>query len=192
MKSPPEDLAADLLAHSDLVLRSDPIARFDDVATAVGRSRAALYYYFAGRDDLMAFVLQAHVDAGATAMATADPGTGTAAIRLRAMLAAALEYLSTRPQVCAGLLSAAGASGSLAGVLALNDRHIAAPMRALLAQGNRDGSMSVALPDAAADTILGALLLAVIGRWSRGGDPSDGQFRAAVLDQVIAGLRPPA
>jgi hypothetical protein len=86
---------------------------------------------------------------------------------------------------------ATGASGSLADVLLLNDRHIAAPMRVLLAEGNRDGSTSVALPDAAADTILGALLLAVIGRWSRGGDPSDGQFRAAVLDQVMAGLQPP-
>lgn len=41
-----------------------------------------------------------------------------------------------------------------------------------------------------ADAILGALLVAVIGTWSRGGDPSDAEVQAAVLDQVVAGLRP--
>lgn len=192
MKAPPDELAADLVAHTDLVLRSEPVATFDEVAAAVGRSRAALYYYFSGRDDLVAFVLLEHVEGGAGVLRAADPGEGSGADRLQAVLAAALGYLAERPQVCAGLLSAASASGSLADVLAANDQHVAAPVRALIALGNEDGSLAAASPETATDVVLGALLLAVIGRWARGDDPTDEQHQTAVLHQAMAGLQLPA
>lgn len=197
MRTPPDDLTARLLDASDLVLRADPPPRFDEVATAVGVSRAGLYYYFAGRDDLLAFVLQAHVEGGAAAIAAADPGPGTTgAERLRAVLTGAVRHLAERPQVCTGLLAAAGASGTMDAVLAANDRLIAAPIRALLDAGAEDGSVRAAAPGPgwardAANAVLGAILLGVVGRGGPGGGADDPAFQQALVDQVVLGLSPP-
>lgn len=191
MKTPPPKLRARLLASSPELLRREGIPRFEEVAELVGVSRATLYYYFAGQDDLRAFLLTAHVEEGAAAMAAADPGIGPVPDRLRAVLTAAVTYLGERPGVCSGLLSATSSGGELGEVLAINDAHIAAPIRHLVVAGVTEGNFEV--PDAADTTnaILGAALMAVLGRAGQGRDPAEADFRQAVVDQLIRGLSPP-
>lgn len=191
MKTPPPDLAARLLARAPELLRPDGVPRFEDVAELVEASRATLYYYFSGQDDLLAFLLAAHVEEGAAAIAAADPGSGPAAERLRSVMTAVVTYLGERPAVCRGLLSAVSSDNELRRVLAVNDAHIARPIRDLLVTGAAHGDLDV--PDAADATnaILGAALLAVIGRSADGRDPQDPAFRAAIVDQALRGLSPP-
>lgn len=157
----------------------------------MGVSRATLYYYFSGQDDLLAFLLITHVKEGSAVMAAADPGTGAIPERLRAVLAAVMTYLGERPGVCSGLLSAASSGTQMREVLEVNDAHIARPIRDLVAGGAANGDFRV--PDARDTTnaILGAALMAVLGRAAQERNPTSADFRDAVVDQVIRGLSPP-
>src|SRR5215813_9410046 len=93
MKTPPADLAERLIAVSETVLGADPPPRLEDVATAIGASRASLYYYFSGRDDLVAFLLARHARAGAAAVAEAVNPEAAPAERLRLTVEALTEFL---------------------------------------------------------------------------------------------------
>ncbi|ROO61664.1 TetR family transcriptional regulator [Micromonospora sp. Llam0] len=187
MKTPPADLARRLLDISEQVLHGDPAPRLEDIAGMVGASRATLYYYFAGRDDLLAFLLTAHAHDGAQAVQASIDHTAPPAQRLRAMVAALATYLSQHPGICAGLLSALGSAGRMTDVMAANDRWIAGPLRELLAEAGTDGAGSATVADTA-NAVLGALLLAVLGRSVAGADPTDARFRDQLTDQVLHGI----
>lgn len=190
MKTPPADLTARLLASGPELLRPEGVPRFEKVAELVEVSRATLYYYFSGQDDLLAFLLAAHVEEGAEAVAVADPENGPMPERLRAVMTAVVTFLGERPAVCSGLLSAASSGGQLREVLAINDAHIVRPIRDLVAAGAAHGDFDV--PDAADATnaILGAALMAVLGRAAEDRDPAAADFRDAVVDQILRGLSP--
>jgi len=198
MKVPPPDLARRLLDASEGILTGDPAPRLEDVARMVGASRASLYYYFAGRDDLLAFLLTAHAREGADrAQARADDAEPPPA-RLRTMIETLAEYLGAHPGVCAGLLAATGSGRRMAEVLAVNDTWVAAPLRAVVAEGVA-GDLFVAGdpadPAGVADSVnaaLGGLLLGVLGRASSGADPADASFQRHLVDQIMRGLAPPA
>jgi AcrR family transcriptional regulator len=179
------------------ILAGDPAPRLEDVALTVGASRASLYYYFAGRDDLLTFLLTSHAREGADrALARADE-SDPPPLRLRAMLAALVEYLGAHPGVCTGMLAAAGGGTKMAEVLAVNDSWIAAPLRAVVAEGVESGALAVGTsgdPSAVADAvnaILGGLLFGVLGRASSGGEPADDEFQQRLVDQVVRGLTAP-
>lgn len=191
MKTPPRELTARLLASAPELLRPEGVPRFEEVAELVEVSRATLYYYFSGQDDLLAFLLAAHVEEGAAAMAAADPGTGSQRDRLRAVMAAVVNFLAERPTVCSGLLSAAASGNRLREVLALNDTRIAGPLRDLVARGVTAGDFDVPDPADATNAILGAVLMAVIGRAAAGRDPTDAVFCEAIVEQVVRALSPP-
>lgn len=188
MKSPPDDLSARLLSVSAELLRPDGPPRFEEVAEMVGVSRAALYYYFSGRDDLLSFVLMAHVEEGAAAIAAADPGGHDVGERLRAVVAAAVAHLGDRPGVCAGLLAASSSTGTLGDVLELNDARIARPVRDLIREGVATGELDALDPSDAGNAILGAALMAVLGRASSGQDPTDEDFQRGLVEQIVRGV----
>ncbi|MDP4503738.1 TetR/AcrR family transcriptional regulator [Nonomuraea turcica] len=188
MKNPPADLAQRLLDVSEHVLHTDPPLRLEDVAQLVGASRATLYYYFSGREDLLAFLLTAHSKQGAQAVQTATTPGDPPESRLRAMVSALAEYLGHHPGTCAGLLGAVGASGRMSEVLAANDTWIAGPLRDLLAEGRKTGAFDVDNVADAANTMLGGLLLGVLGRSMAGADATDPTFRALLTEQTVRGV----
>ena len=97
MKTPPADLARRLLGVSEQVLDPGPALRLEDVARLVGASRASLYYYFSGRDDLLSFLLAEHTRHAAEAARSAVRAGDRPEGRLRAMLVALAEYLGALP-----------------------------------------------------------------------------------------------
>ena len=184
MKTPPPDLAGRLLDASEEILSGDPAPRLEDVARMVGASRASLYYYFSGRDDLLSFLLTTHARHGAEAIESAVDPDAPAPQRLRSMLGAMIDYLGQHPGTCAGLLGALGASGQMSEVLQTNDVWIAGPLRELLAAG----PFSVGDVEDAANAMLGAVLLAVLGRSMTGADPTDADFHQHLVDQLLGGV----
>ncbi|MEV2277409.1 TetR/AcrR family transcriptional regulator [Nocardiopsis sp. NPDC049922] len=188
MKRPPDDLAQRLLDVSEQVLGATPPPRLEDIAHQVGASRATLYYYFAGRDDLLAFLLTAHTQDGAQAVRKAIDPDGPPEQRLREMVAALAGYLARRPGVCVGLLGALGAAGRMTEVLEANDEWIAGPLRELLTECRASGAVRVVDVSDAANAVLGGLLLAVLGRAMADTDPSDPGFLAELRDQVLHGV----
>jgi TetR/AcrR family transcriptional regulator len=188
VKTPPPDLAQRLLDISEQVLDPGPALRLEDVARLVGASRATLYYYFSGRDDLLSFLLAEHTRNGAEAMrAAVRDGDGPEA-RLRAMVMALAGYLASHPGTCSGLLGALGAVGRLGEILQASDTWIAAPLREVLTQGRDLGVLADGEPADEANAILGGLLLAVLGRAMTGADPTDPRFRQHLADQLLRGV----
>lgn len=188
MKNPPPDLAQRLLEVSEQVLYTDPPPRLEDVARLVGASRATLYYYFSGRDDLLSFLLTTHTQHGAQAVHDAVRPDDSPDKQLRAMVAALADYLGRHPGICAGLLGVLGGTGRMGEVLQANDARIATPLRELLARGRKTGAFAVDSPADAANAILGALLLAVLGRSLSGADPTDPRFRRHLTEQTVRGI----
>ena len=188
MKTPPPDLAGRLLDVSEQVLRTDPPPRLEDVARLVGASRATLYYYFSGRDDLLGFLLTAHAREGAEAVRAATDPADPPERRLRATVAALVDYLGHHPGTCAGLLGALGGTGRMSDVLQANDAWIAGPLRELLAEGGKAGAFALDNVADAANAVLGALLLGVLGRSMSGSDPTDPAFREQLTEQTVRGL----
>lgn len=188
MKPPPKQMASKLLDASTTILRADDPPTLADIAEHVGIPRATLYYYFSGREDLLAFLLAAHVDEGAAAINAADNRDSAPVDRLRAVLDTALVHLGRRPDVCAGLLGATTAGPYMSVVLAANEAGVAGPLRAIVQAGIDSGDLRV--PDAAAavDTMIGGAVLAIIGAAGRGRDPSAETFRADIVGQLILGV----
>jgi len=188
VKTPPADLAERLLEASEQVLFGDPPPRLEDVARLVGASRATLYYYFSGRDDLLAFLLTAHARRGAETIRTAIGPDDPPDLRLRAMVAAMVQYLGHHPGMCAGLLTALGATGRMSEVLQTNDTWIAAPLRELLSAGRQSGAFAIDNVADAANALLGAILLGVLGRSMSGADPTDPAFQRQLSEQAVQGV----
>lgn len=158
------------------------------MAALVGASRATLYYYFAGRDDLLAFLLTEHAKQGAESMNAAVDPNDPPELRLQAMVAALAAYLGRHPGTCAGLLGAFGGPHRMRDVLQASDAWIARPLRALLASGSDRGALTVGDITDAANAILGGLLLAVLGRSMNGADTTDPQFLQRAAEQAVRGI----
>jgi AcrR family transcriptional regulator len=188
VKTPPTDLAQRLLDVSEQVLDPGPALRLEDVARLIGAARATLYYYFSGRDDLLSFLLAEHTRQGAEAVRAAVRADDGPEARLRAMMAALVGFLTSHPGTCAGLLGALGATGRLGEALQASDTWIAAPLREALTQGRDAGVFAVEGPADAANTILGGLMLAVLGRAMTGADPTEPRFRQHLVDQLLRGV----
>jgi TetR/AcrR family transcriptional regulator len=146
----------------------------------------------------LAYLLTAHAREGAELAQASVVASDPPAVRLRAMIEALADYLGGHPGVCSGLLAATGGGRGMSEVLAVNDTWVAAPLRAVVAEGVGDGLFVAgdpADPAGVADTVnamLGGLLFGVLGRASSGGDPTDPTFRRHLVDQIERGLAPPS
>lgn len=183
MKTPPPALAQRLVSASEEVLRPDRELRLEDVAALVGSKRATLYYYFSGREDLIAFLLTEHLTAAAQVIETASDTQPSPAERLRSAVAALVGFLGERPGVCAELLSFAGAAGRMASVLAAKDSVVAEPIRRILA----DGPFEVDDARDATSAMLGAAMIATVDRWYRG-DAMTPAFQRRLTEQIVRGV----
>jgi AcrR family transcriptional regulator len=185
MKAPPDDLARRLMDASDEILRLDGEVKLEEVARAVGVARATLYYYFSGREDLVAFVLARHLDGGSAVFAAAAAGDGSVEGRLRAVLEALVGFLAEHPGVCAGLLSVMGAGGRIDEVIRANDRAVTGPLRDLLIEGRALGVLAVDDPTDAANALVGGMLIPVLARAVQGRLTGDNRFKRGIADQLV-------
>jgi TetR/AcrR family transcriptional regulator len=191
VKRPPAELVQRLLEMSEQVLRTDSPPRLEDIAQWVGASRATLYYYFSGREDLLSFLLATHAEHGAQAVRAALNPEDPPEQRLRTMVSALAAYLGRHPGTCAGLLGALGANGRMNEVLAANDTWIAGPLRDLLSEGQKAGIFVFDNAADAAHIMLGGILLAVLGRSTAGADATAQAFHDQLTQQLIRGILSP-
>lgn len=185
MKAPPDDLAQRLVATSGEILARSGDVRFDDVAKSVGVARATLYYYFSGRDDLVAFVLAEHLRAGAAVIEAARTTDASPATQLRAAVAGLVRFLGEHPGLCAGVLAAMGSAGKMDDALAANERHIAAPVRAMVQAAISAGAAAPGDPDDRTSAILGGVLMTVLARAYRGADTTSEAAGRDVAEVVL-------
>ncbi len=135
--------------------------RVEDLAEATGVPRATLYYYFAGKEDLLAWLLRQMLAAEADAVTEAAYGPGDARSRLGRVVQAQLGIMAANPATCRALLAEWGRAGRMPEVSAAIERGFYVPLRRLLAEGAADGSLRpVEDPETVVAALYGALTVA--------------------------------
>src|SRR3546814_712792 len=119
-KSPrqgPPGLADKLTSAAGGVAVAFDDIRMEDIASASGIPRATLYYYFAGKDDVLAFLLRSMLDDLQVSVDTALEVRGDTRARLRAVMRAQFGHLAANPAAAQLLimnLCRAGRVGTIA------------------------------------------------------------------------------
>lgn len=160
MREVPAEMAANLQAASDRLLASFDDLQMNDIAEAAGVARSSLYYYFANKDDVLAYLLRSILDELTTATIDAASGPGSPSDRLAAVIRAQLEHLNQHPAAHQQLIANLGRAGKLPDIAAQVNQGFEAPVRQLLAEGAADGTLRT-LPDAelGATALFGAVLV---------------------------------
>ena len=133
--------------------------RMEDIAAASGVPRATLYYYFAGKDDILAFLLQSMLDDLRVSVATALGAGHDTQQRLREVVAAQLAHLAANPTASKMLLMNLGRAGRVGTIAMGIDEGFHAPVRRLLAEGVARRELADIDVDTAASAIYGAVTI---------------------------------
>ncbi|MEK7426373.1 MAG: TetR/AcrR family transcriptional regulator [Actinomycetota bacterium] len=173
------DLAAQVFADNGL-----DATRIDDLAKATGIPRATLYYYFPGKEHILAHLLSLTLRqmTAKLAAAAAEPGTGRE--RLARLVREHLVFIGAHGPTYRLLFAELGRAASLVDIAAGVDLAIVSPIRQALRDGQDDGSLDVADMSAAAAVVYGAVLVTGMQHLLVGGD-RDLEDRAAALVEVI-------
>jgi AcrR family transcriptional regulator len=159
MRQVPAKLASKLYGAAELIAdRGLADAKIEDIAEAAGIPKATLYYYFTGKDDILAFLLRDMLESisGQVGAALATPGT--ARERLRAAVEAQLIVMLENPAACRALIGDLGRATRLPDLAADIQAAFHQPIAELLRDGVADGSLrAVPNPEATALAIFGAI-----------------------------------
>ncbi len=192
MKQVPQAIAAKLaLAAPVFAEHGFEAAKIDDVARAIDVPRATLYYYFSGKEDILAFLLQAMLAEVATQVQLAVRTEGSGRERLRAVLRAQLEVLGGNPDTAQLLVTNIGRAGRLTEIAAAVDSAFHAPVRDTLAEGSKDGSLREVDVERTASALFGAVLLVGLREILLHGSLSPDEVLADVEVVVMDGLATP-
>ena len=160
MREVPGEMAANLKEASDHLLADFDSVQMQDIAAAAGVARSSLYYYFANKDDVLAYLLQSMLGELTNATAHAVSGPGTPSERLVAVIRAQLEHLAQHPAASQQLIANLGRAGKLPDIAAHVNQGFEVPVRQLLAEGAADGTLrDLADEDLGATALFGAVLV---------------------------------
>ena len=194
MRQVPAKLATKLYGAAGLIAdRGLADAKIDEIADAAGIPKATLYYYFSGKDEILAFLLADVLELIAGEVGTAVASSGSARDRLGLAVEAQLRVMLENPAVCRALVGDLGRATRLPALAAALRTAFHEPLEGLLADGVRDGTLRpVAHPGAVALSIFGAITVAGLSVAVEGpsSDPAtDAALTAsAICDLLLAGL----
>ena len=176
--------AAELFAESGL-----DATKMEDVASATGVPKATLYYYFEGKEDILAFLFSEILDEVARAIDDAVRTEGTAADRLRAAIVAHLRVFEAFPAASRALQFDLGRAARIPHIDERIEAAYRRPLRRLLEEGADDGSLrAVEHPRLVAIAILGAVTTVGINAITLGRARPVEEIADVVIDVVLRGV----
>lgn len=153
MRKVPRQIADRLPAAADLFAEKGlNDSKIEDVAAVTGVPKATLYYYFAGKEEILAFLLEDLLKDIAEAVNAIVHADGTGAERLELVIRAQLRAMAQRPAVCRALIGELGRAARMPVIAEMINTAYQKPVEALLLAGARDGSL-VEQPDARSTSI---------------------------------------
>ena len=190
MRALPADMREKVLRSAELFADSGlDGTKMEEIAAATGVPKATLYYYFEGKEDILAFLFQEVLGEVADAIDHALQGGGTAADRLHAAIVAHLRVMEAFPAASRALQFDLGRA---ARIPQINDRIETAfrgPIRRLLEEGSADGSLRpVAHPRLVAVAILGTVTTVGINTIGLGGSRPLEEIADDVMSFVLHGV----
>ncbi len=192
MRAVPEQIATQILEAAELfAVRGLDDTKMEDIAAATGVPKATLYYYFDGKADILAFLFHAVLDEVAVAVTAAATGPGLAADRLRRVVVAHLEVFRRMPMASRALQFDLGRAARVPELATRAEASFVAPVRELLAQGARDGSLRpVPHPAITATAIMGAVTTTGMNVLAMDSKRSVRMVADVVVALVLDGLHP--
>ena len=192
MRDVPSQISGKLRAAADLFAeRGLDQTKIDDVAAHTGIPKATLYYYFTGKEEILAHLLNDALLSVADEVAIAVQSPGDAATRLAEVIAAQLRVMGERPAVCRALAGDLGRAGRVPAIAEQIHKSYYAPVDALLAEGAADGSL-IDVPDreAVAFALFGAVTISALSFLITHQQLDQDRVASAVVNTVLSGLRP--
>ena len=190
MRPVPSSIATRLKAAAvPIAERGLDQTKIEDIAAAAGIPKATLYYYFAGKEEILSFLLTDLLTEVAGAVAVACDAPGTAQERLVGVMTAQLQIMATQPAVCQALMADLGRAGRVPEIAEALAGAFSTPLQNLLAEGAADGSLRP-VEDAVvvAGVIFGAVTITGL-HYLVSGVPIDAEGLAKQLaDVVLQGL----
>lgn len=179
------DLAATVFADNGL-----DATRIDELAKVTGIPRATLYYYFPGKEHILAHLLSRTLSQMTVALTAAAEVPGTGRDRLERLVREHLRFIASHDATYRLLFAELGKAASLVDIAAGVDLAILGPLRSALRDGAADGSLRVDDVGVTASVVYGAVLVAGMELLLVGGDRTIDERADAVLSVVLKGLAP--
>lgn len=190
MRSLPAGMREKVLAAAELIAEHGLDAtKMEDVAAATGVPKATLYYYFEGKEDILAFLFTEVLDEVARAIDEAAHTEGTAADRLQAAIVAHLKVFERLPAASRALQLDLGRAARTPLIDERIESAFRAPVRRLLVEGAKDGSLrKVAHPKIVTVAILGAVTTVGINAVATSRSRPIAAIARDVIDFVLTGV----
>jgi AcrR family transcriptional regulator len=166
--------------------------KIDEIADTTGVPKATLYYYFSGKEEILAFLAEDMLTAIADEAKVAMGTDGTAADRLAAVVRTQVRLLVQNRDLSSVIV---GDLGRITRVPALVESLQAAfygPIEVLLLEGMEDGSLRhTGNPTVAAMAVIGPVVISMLAAAILPPDAPEYQDDIAsdLIDVIFAGLR---
>jgi AcrR family transcriptional regulator len=192
MRPVPSSIAQRLTPAAELFAeRGLDQTKIEDVAEATGIAKATLYYYFAGKEDVLAFLFRDTLAAMADAVAIAADGDGDARQRLAGVLTAQLQVMADQPAVCRALIADLGRAGRIPDIAQAITDAFYSPVERVLREGAADGSLRpVTDPLAVSVAVFGAVIISGLSHLVLAGGLPVRQVVEQLTDLLLVGLDP--
>ncbi|MGV0739199.1 TetR/AcrR family transcriptional regulator [Mycobacterium syngnathidarum] len=188
----PPAVAEKLYSATDLIAaRGLAKTKIEDIATASGVPKATLYYYFKGKDDILAFLFRDALDALARDVAAAADAPGPGRQRLAAVIQVQVAHTMNRPGTAQALVGDLGRAIRLPELASAVQEVFYEPIARVLRAGGADGSLrNLADPDSAAITIFGAIMMTAVLHNVINSEKTHDKVAEEVMHLIENGLAP--
>lgn len=189
----PTAVAGKLYAAAELIATKGlGNIKIEEIAATSGVPKATLYYYFTGKDDILAFLLRDSLGelAGEVAQAADSPGRGSE--RLAAVINAQIAQTMKRPGISRALVGDLGRAIRLPELTSAVQQAFYEPLTRVLQAGAEDGSLKIASdPQSDAISIFGAMMMTALLHNVIASEKTEHEVAQQVIDLVMNGLTPP-
>lgn len=188
----PPAVAEKLYAATDLIAaRGLQKTKIEDIATASGVPKATLYYYFKGKDDILAFLFRDSLDALARDVASAADAPGPGRDRLAAVIEVQVAHTMNRPATAQALVGDLSRAIRLPELATAVQEAFYDPIARVLQAGADDGSLrSLPDPQSAAITIFGAIMMTAVLHNVINSEKTQGEVADEIMHLIENGLAP--
>jgi len=190
MREVPEALVQKLVAAADCFAGSFEDTRMEDIAQASGIPRATLYYYFAGKEEILAFLLSAMLANFKTSRSASVDDTGGSSIRLAGAIRSQLSYLATHPAIAQLLLANLGKAGKLPDIATQVRETFHLEFERILDEGIKMGELLPCDIVATSSVLFGAVIMAGLDSLLKEGDLNVERFTVLLHELFWRGLTP--
>jgi AcrR family transcriptional regulator len=188
----PAAVAAKLYGATDLIAaRGLDSTKIEDIAAASGVPKATLYYYFKGKDDILAFLLRDSLGDLAREVSAAADTPGLGSDRLAAVVRAQVAHTMTRPGTSRALVGDLGRAIRLPDLASAVQEAFYEPIARVLHAGAADGSLrELPDPQSASISLFGAIMMTAMLHNVIGTQKSPRDVADEVLGLVLNGVAP--